>query len=89
MEHAIDSDQGRNWLKGILRSNVVTVTFTKSDGTERVMKCTLNSEQIIAAEKKTERTKAVNEDILNVWDTEKSAWRSFRLDSITRVEVEA
>jgi hypothetical protein len=33
----------REWVTGILKSTPeVTVTFTKKDGTERVMKCTLD-----------------------------------------------
>lgn len=87
MEHAFDTKQGRDWLKGLLSNSVVTVTFTKTDGTERVMKCTLKQEEIIASEKKTDRTKVVNEEVINVWDVEKGGWRSFRLDSITQVQA--
>lgn len=32
----------------MLRDSVVTVTFTKVDGSERVMKCTLMSEYVPA-----------------------------------------
>lgn len=61
------------------------VTFTKKDGTERVMKCTLKEDVVPAVESK-ETTRKVNEEVLAVWDLEKSAWRSFRIDSIKDVE---
>ena len=31
----------KNWLLSLLRSEVVDITFTKKDGSERIMKCTL------------------------------------------------
>lgn len=88
MDQFYASKQGCNLLKTMLRSSIVEVSFTKADGTERVMKCTLQSDMITPSEKKTERTKPVNEEILNVWDVEKDAWRSFRLDAVTNVNTQ-
>jgi hypothetical protein len=65
------------------------VTFTKKDGTERVMKCTLREDVITLYEKKTDRVKTYNEDILAVWDLDKNEWRSFRYDSIKDVQFGA
>ena len=86
MEHSLTTPQGRDWLKGLLHNSVATITFTKSDGTERIMKCTLKKEEIAASEKKTDRVKAVNEEVISVWDLEKAAWRSFRLDSVKQIQ---
>ena len=36
----------KKWLKGHLAFGPVTVTFTKKDGTERVMKCTTSTELV-------------------------------------------
>ena len=36
----------REWIRGLLRTSVVTVEFVKSDGTVREMKCTLNEDFI-------------------------------------------
>jgi len=72
----------RKWLVGVLREGVVNVTFTKSDGSERVMKCTLNKDVAVPYETKTDRKKPLNEDVLPVWDIDKGAWRSFRVDSV-------
>ena len=38
--------KSRKWLIGLLESSPVEVTFTKRDGTERVMNCTLQPEYL-------------------------------------------
>lgn len=72
-------------MKDFLQNSVSNVTFTKKNGDERIMKCTLMPEHLPPAEVKesTEKTeKAVNTDVLAVWDLEAEGWRSFRLDSV-------
>lgn len=75
-------------LKQILENGVATVIFTKVDGTEREMKCTLLPEylpQDVAPGQQllTEvLPKAENPNILAVWDIESQGWRSFRVDSV-------
>ena len=69
-----------------LKTGEVIVTFTKKDGTERVMKCTLKEDLVPSSELESKGRKP-NLEILSVWDLEKDAWRSFRLDSIKTVEV--
>lgn len=64
------------------------VTFTKSDGTERQMKCTLKEEFIQQYEKKTDRVRKENEDVLSVWDLDNNGWRSFRVDSIKNIDFD-
>ena len=82
----INTEDGRDWLKSMLKSQEVTISFTKKDGTERKMICTL-LESKIPAEKAPKNTgKAKSEDALAVFDVEKQDWRSFRWDSVTRVE---
>lgn len=83
-----DSKNFQEWLKSHLKSGPVTVTFTKKDGTERVMKCTTNPTYImfkdpVMLESKKERK--VSEDVMPVYDMESKAWKSFRWDSIRRV----
>ena len=87
MEHAMNTPEGRDWLKSHLRMGPVNVTFTKKDGTERLMKCTLQEGVVVPHEKTTERVKEENNEILAVWDLDKHAWRSFRLDSIKTIEL--
>jgi len=64
------------------------ITFMKMDGTERVMECTLQQDllpdQMDVEEYISERR--ANDEVLAVWDLEKDAWRSFRLDRVVTVE---
>ena len=82
------SDTAKDWIKGLLKDGVVEVTFTKSDGTERVMKCTLKDEVISEhwIPKNTEPQRKFSEDALPVFDVEAKGWRSFRFDSIKNIE---
>jgi hypothetical protein len=69
-----------------LNNGIVEITFTKVDGSERIMKCTLQKEYIDAnyevPEKKTDRVNLPKEGILVVFDTENNGWRSIRSESI-------
>jgi hypothetical protein len=86
MASEIDTKEGREWLRGVLKMHETTVTFTKKDGTERKMICTL-AESKIPSEKTPKNTgKAKSEDAIAVFDIEKQDWRSFRWDSVTRVD---
>lgn len=80
--------EGRSWLISHLRMGPVEVTFKKKDGTERIMNCSLQEGVVIPHEKKTDREKEPNLDVLPVWDLDKKEWRSFRLDSITQVKFD-
>lgn len=73
-----------DFLKQLLREGVVSVVFTKKDGSERVMISTLNPELLPAQTDIEEavQKKTPNPDILAVWDLEAQGWRSFRYDSI-------
>jgi len=72
-------------LINMLHSGIVNVKFTKTDGSERVMKCTLVESIVKPYEKKTEKEKATNDNTISVWDVEKDSWRSFRLDSVLEI----
>ena len=79
-----------NWIRGVLKSTPeVTVTFTKKDGSERVMKCTLMPEhlpEVPLVEGKTERKKT--EGTVAVYDLEAKGWRSFTIKSVKQVNFE-
>ncbi len=78
----------RKWIKDMLHIGPMSVTFIKTDGTERTMVCTLQQGAFEAPAKKTERTKSPSDEQCSVWDTEKQAWRSFRYDSITKISFD-
>lgn len=69
-------------LKKYLSKEIVEVTFTKKDGSQRIMKCTLNPSTIPQDLAPKGSDKAFSKDVQRVFDIEASAWRSFRNDSI-------
>jgi hypothetical protein len=75
----------KNELKNELQSNSVYVSFVKKDGTIRKMLCTLSESKIPSEHTPKGTGKAKSADVLSVFDLEKSAWRSFRYDSITEI----
>lgn len=61
-----------------LQTGVRTITFTKKDGTERVMKATLQ-ESVVPA---TTGNRTAPETNLVVFDTENNGWRSVIIKNI-------
>lgn len=77
-----------NELRQKLSEGFVTITFTKVDGSERVMHCTTNpglippKAQPIGKLKVKEQTE---EKVIRVYDVQANGWRSFRFDSVKDV----
>jgi hypothetical protein len=83
-----DLKKFKRWLKVLLKTDKVTVTFTKKDGSDRVMRCTTNPTYIMFKDPATleaKKERKANEDVIPVFDLEADAWRSFRWDSIKSV----
>jgi hypothetical protein len=76
--------KGRKWLAGMLEQSIVEVTFTKKDGTERVMNCTLLEDYLPET---TGAGRSAGSDALAVFDVDADGWRSFRWDSIKAVKL--
>ena len=88
----------REGIARILSQGAATVKFTKVDGTERVMHCTIAS-HLVPEEKmpyyptpnmsdnKVEYPKIVNMAVLKVFDLDAAQWRSFRIESVKEVTV--
>lgn len=75
------------WLQGALKTNIVDVTFIKKDGTERLMKCTLNPEILPKVEiKEDAKPRKESTTSMRVFDTEKNEWRSFTIKSVRNVK---
>lgn len=81
----------REELINKLKENICVVSFKKKDGTNRNMKCTLKENIIPKATKEDplsqKKIRALNEEVLPVWDVEKEGWRSFRVDSVSFIGV--
>lgn len=82
-----DQQALRNEIIGALKRGIVTVMFTKVDGTQRTMRCSLHEAHLppkpepdpsAPAPVKPKRP-ATN---IVVWDVEKTEWRSFNLGSV-------
>lgn len=72
-------------LSGLKTGNMV-VTFIKKNGEERVMKCTQNLSNIPVDFHPTGFGPAYTDMQVRVFDLDKQEWRSFRKDSIMKVE---
>lgn len=69
-----------------LQEDVLEVTFTKKDGSERIMRCTTRSD--LVAETASENTPdKLNKDpdLFRVTDVDIGEWRSFRWDQVVSV----
>lgn len=81
-----DLEVFRGWLKGVLTVQPATITFTKKDGTERVMNCTLRADMLPAQEIKEDATpRKKNDSVLSVYDLDSNGWRSFTVSAVKRV----
>jgi hypothetical protein len=78
-----DGKAGREWLIGLLKERNVEIIFTKKDGTERLINCTLK-EGVVPVVETSGRKKS--EDALPVFDVDLKEWRSFRWDAIKTVK---
>ena len=67
-----------------LQKKAMRITFTKVNGEERIMDCTLQEHMIPLTD---EKNRKENEEVLPVFDINKGEWRSFRLDSVTNIEI--
>ena len=78
------------WLNNMLKVTEATITFTKIDGTERVMKCTLEAAKlppVVIKEDAKPRKETTSTKALRVFDIEKNEWRSFTIKNIKRIEL--
>lgn len=78
-------------LKKILHEHSMVVVFTKKDGTERTMHCTLQADLLPVVDKiegdEIKKIRKESEESVRVWDLEKKEWRSFRIDSIKSYSI--
>ena len=76
-------------LIDMLRNNVVTVTFTKVNGEERTMKCTLMTEYVPNASSNNGKVLIQESEskAISVWDMEANGWRSFRVDNVKNISM--
>lgn len=88
----------RDWVRSLLQKGPVTVTFTKADGTDREMLCTLDHAQIPETPikpkpvdgtvRESKERKKPDEHSIRVFDLEKQEWRSFRFERLRKISAE-
>ena len=93
-------EQIREWVRGLLQNSAINITFTKADGTDRDMLCTLDHSRIPVSVAKPVSTtapvdgivresrkpkKAPDPHSIRVFDLEKGEWRSFRFERLRKV----
>lgn len=77
----------RDWVRDLARREVVEVTFTKVDGSTRVLRGTLKETEIPADKTPKGSARAENVNVVSLFDVEAQDWRSFRIDSLQKVEI--
>jgi len=82
----------RDWVRSLLHSAVVTVEFIKSDGSLRVMNCTLDLERMPKQNSKgmgidglPRSPRTSDGEVQTVFDVDLQQWRSFRYDRMQNV----
>ena len=89
----------RDWVRSLLQTQTITVTFVKADGSVRDMQCTLNWDLIPTDKhpgqppvdgivRESRQRKEPDPHSLRVFDTEKQEWRSFRFDRLKKIAAE-
>jgi hypothetical protein len=80
-------------LKTIMREQEIKITFTKKDGTERVMRCTLDPNKLPVHETNTdnpidfpETKRKASTETMAVFDLDVQGWRSFTKKSVKCVD---
>jgi len=88
-----DSNERMALLSTLLQENLCEVTFTKLDGSTRVMQCTADPSRIPEAHRPSSTPKVVkNSDpdkplTMSVYLPEEATWRSFRVNNVVSIEV--
>lgn len=80
----------RDTILNDLREYVIEVTFTKVNGEQRIMRCTLRPDLLppkYAEEITEEKTfHQTNPEVIAAWDVQAHGWRSFRVDSVSYLQ---
>jgi len=75
-------------LEKLKSAELAEVYFTKVDGTDREMWCTLNPEYIYEDSHVESSNRKTNDSVISVWDVKANGWRSFRIDSVYEMYID-
>jgi hypothetical protein len=75
-------------IKKLLTENICNVEFTKVNGETRIMPCTLRNDVVpLTTVIPGKESKKSNDSVMNVWCTDKNAWRSFKIQNLVSIEI--
>jgi hypothetical protein len=84
----LELDTRNRELRHLLHHNDCEVTFTKVDGTQRTMPCTLRTEAMPLREAtEFHQTRVYKPETLSVFCLDKMEWRSFRVANVKHIKV--
>lgn len=82
----LDINSRNREIRDMLANGVCEVTFTKVDGSVRIMPCTLDPFLLPPAPVLESRIpKQPKPETISAWCTDKNEWRSFRVANVTRI----
>jgi hypothetical protein len=88
MKYDTTDPRFKDWVKGLLNDDIVQnlcITFTKADGTDRELRCTLLQSAIPSDKIPKGTGRETSDAAQRVFDVEKGEWRSFKWDSVKTV----
>jgi Na+-translocating ferredoxin:NAD+ oxidoreductase RnfG subunit len=75
----------------MLKNGVYTVTFTKVNGEQRSMPCTLMESMLPKANKSDpitqKKVREINDKVVAAWCVDKNEFRSFRVENVIKMEL--
>jgi hypothetical protein len=77
----------RDWVRGLLQTTEIHITFVKADGATRQMRCTLDINRM-PLQTIRESTESPDSETQRVFDLDLQQWRSFRYDRLRKVTAE-
>lgn len=87
-DSTVDIDTRRDEIITALKNNACEVIFTKIDGSERIMDCTLVADALPKVEvNESKKTRAPNPTVISAFDLKKQEWRSFKIENVKSVTV--
>jgi hypothetical protein len=84
----LDIQDREREITHLLYEHDCEVVFTKKDGTERTMPCTLRKEAMPPREAtKLHETKLYKPETITVWCLDKNEWRAFKTVNVKEVKI--
>lgn len=91
LERTVMKDEYRDtlnrWFRRVCSAGITYVTFVKSTGMMRMMRCSTN-DRFLPMKNGFQATKPYNPGLVTVWDLDKDAWRTVPIDRLLRVRID-